>query len=395
MLGQGDDGGEVAPLGLAQRGVDEPKEIEGRVAEVDLRLVVVVKPFLHEQAVIRVDRLVLLLGVKRCLALRHPHHHQVVVGQLFLPQDLGALQHGLLVRLEEGQRLRFPVIVGQVGEDGFPLLPQVIRLGKLDHRLVLDGAVGRVGQRFGQQAVIVEQGANIDNVGVVIAALAYRLVKPVLQLLALLRRPHILIVLHIIQDDQVGPPIPVLPATDLLTAANGLDLDVSLGQQHIAAPHAARQHPEVLQDRRVLLKLHPDVVQEALCLLGAVRNDDGIVLVSVQGRVHRAFKGQVGGLGVSTGGRHRPACSRQAADHLGVRRRQGIAPLQHTLLPDCVQLPVKLRGGLAEVVGEVGPPKELHIDGSQLPAQAPRPRHGVPRFKLPPKLDALRGVVLV
>ena len=240
-----------------------------------------------------------------------------------------------------------------------------------------------------------EQGADIDDVGVIVAGLAHRLVKPVLQLAPLLRRPHILIVLHIVQDNKVGPPVPVLPATDLLAAADGLDLDVGLGHQHIAAPHAARQRPEVLQDRGVLLELHPDVVQEALGLLGAVRDDDGIMLVSVQGGVHRPLEGQVGGLGVATGGRHRPAHPRQAADRLDLRRRQGIAPLQHTLLPDRIQLPVELRGRAAEVVGEVGPPEELHVDGPQLPAQAVLPGQRKPRLELPPQLDALRGAVPV
>ena len=395
VLGQGDDGGEVAAFGLAQRWVDESEEVKGGIAEVDLGFVVVVEPLLHEQAVIRVDRLVLLFRIERSLAFRHTHHHQVIVGQLLLPQHLGALQHGSLVRLEEGQRVGLPVIVGQVGEDGFPLLPQIVCLGKADHRLVFNRAVGWVGQRLGQQAVIVQQGADINDVGIIVSALAHRLIKPILQLLALLRCAHILIILHIVQDDQVGPPVPMLPATDLLAAADGLDFDVGLGHQYIAAPHAARQRPKVLQDRGVLLELHPDVIQEALGLLRTVRDDDGIMLVAIQGGMHRPLEGQVGGLGVATGGRHCSAHPRQTADRLGVRCRQWIAPLQHALLPDCIQFPVKLRGGAAEVMREVGPSKEFHVDGSQLSTQALRPRRGMSRRKLSPKLDALRGVILI
>ena len=238
-----------------------------------------------------------------------------------------------------------------------------------------------------------QQGADVNDVGVIVAGLAHRLVKPVLQLAALLRRPYILIVLHIVQDNQVRPPVPVLPATDLLAAADGLDLDAALSDQHIAAPHAARQRPEVLQDRRVLLKLHPDVVQETLGLLGAVRDDDGIMLVSIQGGVHRPLEGQVCGLGVATGGRHRPAYSWQAADRLGVCRGQRVAPLQYALLPDRIQLPVELRGRAAEVVGEVSPPEELHVNGPQLPAQAVLPGQRKPCLELPPQPDALRGVI--
>ena len=75
---------------------------------------------------------------------------------------------------------------------------------------------------------------------------------------------------HIVQDNQVRPPVSVLPATDFFTAADGLDLDVALGHQDVGPPHRTGQVPEVCPDRAVLLELHPDIVQKALGLVAAV-----------------------------------------------------------------------------------------------------------------------------
>ena len=210
-----------------------------------------------------------------------------------------------------------------------------------------------------------EQGADIHDIGVIVPGLGHRLFKPAVQLGPLLRGAHVLIVLHIVQDDQVGPPVAVLPATDFFTAADGLNLDVALGHQDVGPPHGTGQVPEVRPDRAVLLELHPDIIQEALGLVAAVRNDDGIVLVLIQGRVHGAFERQVGALGVATGRSHHPPYTGKPVDCLGSCRGERGAALQNTLLPDIIQFPVKLRGGAAEVMGEVGPPEELHINGPQ------------------------------
>ena len=115
-----------------------------------------------------------------------------------------------------------------------------------------------------------EQGADIHDIGVIVPGLGHRLFKPAVQLGPLLRGAHVLIVLHIVQDNQVRPPVSVLPATDFFTAADGLDLDVALGHQDVGPPHRTGQVPEVCPDRAVLLELHPDIVQKALGLVAAV-----------------------------------------------------------------------------------------------------------------------------
>ena len=64
--------------------------------------------------------------------------------------------------------------------------------------------------------------------------------------------------------------------------------------------------------------------------------------------------------------------------------------LQHALLPDCIQFPVKLRGGAAEVMREVGPSEEFHVDGSQLSTQALWPRRGMSQMCIRDR-DECRG----
>lgn len=68
----------------------------------------------------------------------------------------------------------------------------------------------------------------------------------------------------------------------------------------------------------------------------------------------------------------------RAADRLGVCRGQRVAPLQYALLPDRVQLPMELRGRAAEVVGEVSPPEELHVDGPRFRRRPSSPVSGSP-----------------
>ncbi len=221
-----------------------------------------------------------------------------------------------------------------------------------------------------------QQGADIDNVRVIVPGLGYRFLEPVIQLGPLVWGTDILIVLHIVQDNKVGPPVSVLAPTDFLAAANGLQLDIAFCHQHIAAPHLTWQKAKILYNSGVFFKLHPDIVQKALGLFAAVRYNNGVMLILVQDGVHGALKGQVGAFCVSTGRGHHPAHTRQAADCLGVSRGQRGAAFQHPLLPDAVQLPVEVRGGAAEIVGEVGPPEKFHVNGRQPFAQAAAPGKG-------------------
>ena len=117
------------------------------------------------------------------------------------------------------------------------------------------------------------------------------------------------------------------------------------------------------------------------------------MLILVQDGVHGALKGQVGAFGVATGGGHHPAHTRQAAYLLSLCQGQGGTALEHPLLPDAVQLPVEVRGGAAEIVGEVGPPEKFHVNGRQPFAQAAAPGKGQARDIILFQLLPFRGMI--
>ena len=126
-----------------------------------------------------------------------------------------------------------------------------------------------------------QQGADIDNVCVIVPGLGHSFLKPVVKLSPLVWGTDIFVILHIVQDNKVGPPVPVLAPTDFLAAANGLQLDIAFCHQHIIAPHLTGQEAKVLYNSGVFLKLHPDIVQKALGLVAAVRYDNGVMLVLI------------------------------------------------------------------------------------------------------------------
>ena len=229
-----------------------------------------------------------------------------------------------------------------------------------------------------------QQRPDVDDVRVGVASLGDRLIKPVPELLALLRRVDVLVVLQIVADDEVGPPLLVAATTDFLAGTDRLDLDPVGGQDDRRLPDLPLQLPEVLPESCVLLKLGLDVRQEALGLFGAVGEDDLVVLVGIDRRVDGVLEGKGRALGVATGGFDRPPASVRPADLL--RGDGGVEPLQDALPPDAVELAVE-RGGFSDkVVGEVGPPKILQVDRPQLPAQSLRPGQLLPGLEVPEKL---------
>lgn len=149
-----------------------------------------------------------------------------------------------------------------------------------------------------------EQCADINDVRVSVARFGYCFVKPVPQLLALLRGVDILVILQVVADDEVRTPLLVAAATDLLARPDGLDLDSVGEQDDRGLPDPPLQLAEVFLQRRVLLQLRLDVGQEALRLLRAVRKDDDVVLVGVdsgrevvlEGEGGASWRGQARGL---------------------------------------------------------------------------------------------------
>ena len=68
-----------------------------------------------------------------------------------------------------------------------------------------------------------QQCADVYDVGIRIARFGNRFIKPVFKLLALLHCPDVFIVLDVVEHHQVGPPVFMLPATDLLARADRVD----------------------------------------------------------------------------------------------------------------------------------------------------------------------------
>ena len=238
-----------------------------------------------EGAVLRVDGVVLDLAVERCGADVDPLAHEVVVAPLLLPQDFRALQHRLAVRVKEGIGRLLVCRVRDVGVDLLPCVPQFAVFCPADDTAILERLVLRAGGDPRQQRVIVEQRADVDDVGVGVAALADRFCEPVLHLLPLIRRVDVLVVLQIVADDKVGTPLLVTSATDLLARADCLDLDAVGQQDDGGLPDLALQLAEVFLQGGVLLQLRLDVGEEALGLFRAVGEDDDVVLVAVDGGV--------------------------------------------------------------------------------------------------------------
>ena len=100
-----------------------------------------------------------------------------------------------------------------------------------------------------------EYRADVHDIRIGIPGLGYRLLEPGFQLPALLRRVDVLVILHIVQDNQVRPPGPVPAAPYLLSGADGLNLDVLGRQDDIPLPHLSLLPAEVLLDVPVFLQL--------------------------------------------------------------------------------------------------------------------------------------------
>lgn len=109
------------------------------------------------------------------------------------------------------------VWIGEVGVQLFPGVPQVCVHGPGEHALILHALVFRFAAHIRQQGVEVQQRPNVDDVGVGVAALAHSLVVPVEELCPLLLGGDVFVVLQVVADDEVRPPLLMPPAADLLS----------------------------------------------------------------------------------------------------------------------------------------------------------------------------------
>ena len=347
---QGDDGGVVAGGRPAQGGVAVAVEPEGRGAEVHLGGIEIPEPLGREQAGRRVDGLVLHLRVEGGFPLRQPHDPQVVVAELLRPQHLGPLQHLLAVLAEEGQGGLFPVRVGQVREQPLPVSPQG-RGGVGQDGLVLAALEARVFQQARQQGIVVQDGADHQDVRVAVPGLAHRLPEPVGGFAPLLGGADALVVLDVVAEDQVRAALIVPPAPELLAAAHGVDAAAAREDDGGGLPGLARLLPEVGQNALIGLQLVLDGVQEADGLGLRVRHQQDVPLVAVQGGVEDVLQAHHRALGVAPGGGH-GGPGAFVREH-GLPVGQGVPALHHPAAPQLRQLPVEGRRGPGTVVGQV------------------------------------------
>lgn len=111
--------------------------------------------------------------------------------------------------------------------------------------------------------------------------------------------------------------------------------------------------------------------------------------------MHRPFEGQVGTLGVATGGGGHAPDTGPPADCLNSGWGNREVSLQDALLPDGIQFPVELRGGAAEIVGEISPPEKLQVYGPQLSPDAGGAGQGDAQGIFTLNSHTLRGSVLI
>ena len=241
---QGDDGGIVAGGGAAQRGVAIAVKPEIGGAEVHFSGVVVPEPLGGEQTGGGVDGLVLHFRVEGGVSLRQPHEPQIVVAEFFRPKDFGACQHFLAVLEIEGVGGFFPVGVGEIRGEALPVRPQGGgRVGQ--NGPVFPALEAGVFQQARQKGIVVQDGADDEDVRVAVAGLADCLPEPVGGLLPLLRRADALVVFDVVAEDEIRAALVVAPSPQLLAAAYGVD-PTAVGEQDGAGlPRFARLLAEV------------------------------------------------------------------------------------------------------------------------------------------------------
>ncbi|MNZ67102.1 hypothetical protein D3C78_853390 [compost metagenome] len=231
-----------------------------------------------EGRVVALHRVVLLLGVEGGAAVAGALEHQFVERLAVRPADHRALLHRLGALVEEGPR--GVLAVGQ--QDLLPLLPQVHAAGPFEDGLELAPLPQRVLEQAGEHRVVVQDGADDDHVHAVIggAEAQHGLFQPVLQLVALLGAAHVLVVLQVVADHQVGAVRAVAQAAHALAGAEHLHLGLVGGDDgtHLPDSALAGRLGEVHGQARVELQLGLDRLEHGRRLLEGVHDDQRVTL---------------------------------------------------------------------------------------------------------------------
>ena len=123
---------------------------------------------------------------------------------------------------------------------------------------------------------------DVHDIRIGIATFGNGFFKPAVKFPSLLRCVDIFVIFNVIQYQQVRPPVPVPPSSDLLPGSQCFHFDVRIRQQGFCIPgFFPFQISEILDDVIIFFQFVPDIFQEAFCLIGAVRYDDQIMFIPV------------------------------------------------------------------------------------------------------------------
>ena len=194
------------------------------------------------------------------------------------PGDDGTRQHLRRVQLIE-QRGGFFAVVTQCF---FPLIPEGQIVRPAANGLKACRAPEFVGKCAGEDRIVVQDGADIDHIHFCTGATQrqYGLFQPAVQLVALLRAAHVLVVLNIIEDNQVRTIWTMTQTTQLLAAACHLHFDIVAGENGAYLPDTplTAHLGEIGEQTRVKLQLGLDSLQHRIRLVNGVHDDKRIVL---------------------------------------------------------------------------------------------------------------------
>jgi hypothetical protein len=124
------------------------------------------------------------------------------------------------------------------------------------------------------------------------------------QLLDHFRGAGLLVVLHVVQDDQVRAVLFVLQAAQALAPAPGLEPDVGEGDEIVHRPVVPDQLAEITLEALVVEQLQVEIAGEVAGQVLGVGGDDDEVAQAVADLVDHVAEGGDGGLGELPGRGH-------------------------------------------------------------------------------------------
>ena len=185
-------------------------------------------------------RVVLLLAVKRGMALTRPPDHQLVQRAQSGPAHHRPLVHLGLMLLIERHRRGFALLRGVgVEQIALELLPQIHALRPVNDGLEHLAIPERVFQKTRQHRVVMQHRADQNGIHAVVwwPQVQHRGRHELLQFVPLCRGGDVLVVLDVVHDRQVWAVRPVATTTNLFRRTKRLHLAPVGCHNHTRTPH--------------------------------------------------------------------------------------------------------------------------------------------------------------